>query len=122
MYIKDKIVLHGMTWEAADDIEWNIIGSFQTSDSNTNGYYIVRWTGNTYTLQGKYTCHAFDPPVINPEGELVFPVKFMTLMRKTSYWYHGPDEAIPVMVIPIGSFLSLESSTWLNKLFFTFRN
>ena len=62
------------------------------------GYYIVRWTDNSYTLQGKYTCNAFDPPVIIPEVELVCPAKFMTLMRKTSYWYHKPDEAIPVMV------------------------
>ena len=28
-----------------------------------------------------YTCHAFDPPVIIPEGELVFPDKFITPMR-----------------------------------------
>ena len=26
------------------------------------------------------------------------PDKFMTPMRKTSYWYHDPDESIPVMV------------------------
>ena len=48
------------------------MGAFQTSDCNTHGYYIVKWTGNAYTLQGKYICHAFDPPVIIPEGELVF--------------------------------------------------
>ena len=46
----------------------------------------------------KYKCHAFDPPVIIPEGELVFPAKFMTPMKKTSHWYHEPNEAIPVMV------------------------
>ena len=45
-----------------------------------------------------YTFHAFDPPVLIPEGELVFLAKFMTPTRKTSYWYHEPDEAIPVMV------------------------
>ena len=28
-----------------------------------DGYYIFRWTGNAYTLQEKYTCHAFDPPI-----------------------------------------------------------
>ena len=39
----------------------------------------------------KYTFHAFNPPVIIPEGELVCPYKFMTPMRKTSYWYHDPD-------------------------------
>ena len=45
-----------------------------------------------------YTFHAFDPPVIIPEGELVRPAKFITPMRKNSYWHHDTDEAIPVMV------------------------
>ena len=72
MDIKDELVLNGVTWVAADDIEYNTIGKFQTIDSNTPVYYIVKWTGNAYTLQEQYTCHAFDPPVIIPEGELVF--------------------------------------------------
>ena len=71
-----------MTWVAADDIEYNTIGEFQTSDSNTSGYYIFKWTGNAYALQEKYTCNAFNPPVIIPEGELVCIAKFMTPMRK----------------------------------------
>ena len=63
-----------------------------------NKSYIVRWTGNAYTLQGKFTFHAFNPPVIIPEGELVCSAKFMTSMRKTSYWYHKLDETILFMV------------------------
>ena len=74
------------------------MGEFQTSDCNTRGYYIVKWTGNACILQGKYKCHAFDSPVIIPEGELVCLNKFMTPMIKTSHWYHEPNEAIPVMV------------------------
>ena len=98
MNIKDELVLHGMTWAASDKIEYNTIGSFQTSDSNMPGYYIILWTGNAYTLQEKYTCHAFDPPIIIPEVELVCTAELMTPMRKTSYWYHDPDDAIPAMV------------------------
>ena len=41
MEIKDDLFLNGMTWEELDDIEYNTIGAFQTSDSNTPGYYIV---------------------------------------------------------------------------------
>ena len=98
MNIKDELVLQGMTQAAADEIEYNIMGPFQTSDYNTHVYYIVKWTGNAYTLQGKYICHAFNPPVIIPEGELVCSAKFMTPMIKTSHWYHNKNEAIPVMV------------------------
>ena len=98
MEIKEKPVLNGMTWSAADKIKYNTIGAFQTSDSNTPRYYIVWWTGNAYILQEKYTCHVFDPPVIIPEGEVVCPAKFMTPMRKTSYWYHDIDKSIPFMM------------------------
>ena len=52
MKIKDELVLQGMTQAAADEIEYNTMGAFQTSDKNTHGYYIVKWTGNAYTLQG----------------------------------------------------------------------
>ena len=83
--IKYELVLHGMTRAAEDEIEYNTIGAFKSINISTPGYYIVQWTGNVYTLKEKYTCHAFDPPVIIPEGELVCPDKFMTPMRKTSY-------------------------------------
>ena len=98
MEIKDDLVLNGMNWSEAESIEYNTIGAFQTIDNNTPGYYIFRCTGNAHTLQEKYTCHAFDLPVIILEGEIVRPEKFMTPMIKTSYWYHETDEAIPVMV------------------------
>ena len=41
MKIKDELVLQGMTQAAADEIEYNTMGAFQTSDKNTHGYYIV---------------------------------------------------------------------------------
>ena len=85
MKIKDELVLQGMTQAAVDEIEYNTMGAFQTSDKNTHGYYIVKWTGNAYNLQGKYKCHEFDPPVIIPEGEIVYSAKFMIPMKKTSH-------------------------------------
>ena len=98
MKIKDELVLKGMTQAESYDIEYNNMGAFQTSNCNTPGYCIVKWKSNSYTLQVKYACHSFDPPVIIPESELVCPAKFMNTMIKTSHWYHEPNEAIPVMV------------------------
>ena len=62
-------------------MEYNTIGTFQTSNSNRPGCYIVRWTGNTYNLQKQYTLHAFNYPGITEE-ELVCPAKFITPMKK----------------------------------------
>ena len=97
MYTKDELVLNRMNQVEADHIEYNTIGAFKTSGSNTPGYYIIQLTGNVYNLQEQYTCNTLDPPVIIPEGELVCPAKFMTPMRKNSYWYHDTDESITVM-------------------------
>ena len=90
--------MQGMNHALAEKIEYNTMGAFQSSEKNTHVYYIVKWTGNAYTLQGKYKCNALDPPVIISEGELVCPAKFMTPMKRTSHWYHGTKEAIPFMV------------------------
>ena len=68
MDIKDGLVLHGMTWAASEDIAYNNIGAFKTSNSNTPGYYVVQWTDNVYNLQEQYTCNSFYHQVIIPEG------------------------------------------------------
>jgi hypothetical protein len=44
-------VLMGMTQVSADEIEEGLFGAFQTSDTQTLGYYIVQWMGNPFTLQ-----------------------------------------------------------------------
>ena len=82
MKIKDELVLQGTTQATTEEIENNTMGAFKTSQYNTHVYYIVKWTGNAYTLQEKYKFHAFNPPVIIPEGELVCPARFMTPMKK----------------------------------------
>ena len=50
---KYALVLQGMTQAAADKIEYNTMVALQNSDCNIHGYYIVKWTGNAYTLQEK---------------------------------------------------------------------
>ena len=82
MKIKDELFLQEMTQASAYKIEYNSMGAFQTSNKNTHGYYIVKWTGIAYILQEKYKWHAFDTPVIILEGELVCSAKFMTPMKK----------------------------------------
>ena len=66
MKIKDGLVLQGMTQSEVDNIEYNTMGEFQTSDCNTHGYFIVKWKGNAYSLLKIYKYNAFNPPVIIP--------------------------------------------------------
>ena len=91
-------VLMGMTQVSSEEIEEGLFGAFETSDSQTQGYYIVQWLGNPYTLQEQYACHAFDPPVLIPTGELVCEAKFWTPMSTKTHWYHEPDIDLHVMV------------------------
>jgi hypothetical protein len=95
----DRAILAGQTWTNAEQIECGAFGAFQTMDtSNTSGYYIVQWMGNPYTLQERHVCHAFDPPNILEEGELVCEAKFWTTTSKGSLWYYEPPNDILVMV------------------------
>ena len=55
MNIKYELFLQVRTQAEEDDIEYNSMGEFQTSDCNTYGYYIVKCTGNAYTLQKNIT-------------------------------------------------------------------
>ena len=98
MDIKDELALTGITWSEVENIEYNTIGEFQTRYSNTTRYFIVQCKSNSYNLKEQYTWHAFDLPVIIPEGELVCTTKLITPTRKIPYWYHEPYEAIPVIV------------------------
>ena len=41
MEIKYELVLNGMDWAPAEDIEYNTIGEFQTNDIKIPGYYIA---------------------------------------------------------------------------------
>ena len=50
------------------------------------------------TYRNVFTCNAFNPPFIIPEGELFCPAKFMKPMIKTSYCYYDPYESIPVIL------------------------
>ena len=54
---------------------------------------MVQCESNTFSILS-----AGESTFIITEGELFFPAKFMTPKRKTSVWYHEPDESIPVMV------------------------
>ena len=42
MDIKEELLLNGATRAESDKIEYNTIGAFQTSNSNTPGYYNFR--------------------------------------------------------------------------------
>jgi len=96
---RDETILNGQTWAVADQIDSGAFGAFQTTDtSHTNGYYIVQWIGNAYTLQERHLCHAFDPPNVIEEGELVCRAKFWTTTSKGSLWYYEPPNDILVMV------------------------
>jgi hypothetical protein len=66
-----KIVLHGLATEAAEKIKIGGIGCFLTNNPDSDGYYIVEWKSEPYTLQEAITLVEYDPPLHLEEGELV---------------------------------------------------
>ena len=55
MEIKDELVLNGMALVVADEIEYNTIGTFQTSDSNTPG--IILFDGQVMHITYRNNIH-----------------------------------------------------------------
>jgi hypothetical protein len=45
-----QMVLHGIATEAAEQIKIGEIGCFLTNDPDSDGYYVVEWTSEPYTL------------------------------------------------------------------------
>ena len=45
------MVLSGIAEAFSEETEFGLSGAFLTIDEETCGYYVVHWTGITYTLQ-----------------------------------------------------------------------
>jgi hypothetical protein len=93
-----QMVLHGMATEAAEQIKVGQIGSFLTNDADSDGYYVVEWTSEPYTLQEAVTLEAYDPPLHLEKGELVSDGQYLNKVLGAKQWYTPPSKPLPTTV------------------------
>jgi hypothetical protein len=81
------VALHGLATRMSEKVQHGNYGAFSTEDPHADGYYIVQWTSDPYTLQEDLQLTDYDPPVIIPAGELVCDAKYLEKVPRTKRWY-----------------------------------
>ena len=62
-------------------------GVFATLDEDADGYYVVGWTSEPYTLQEDIDLEQYDPPIVIKSGELVCDAEFFNKVPGAKLWY-----------------------------------
>jgi len=65
------VALAGITTMMAEQIEIGKFGAFSTLDEDADGYYVIKFTSEAYTLQDEMVLEMYDPPIHIPAGSLV---------------------------------------------------
>jgi predicted Fe-S protein YdhL (DUF1289 family) len=83
--------LNGIAKEMAEGIKEGKIGAFSTEDEETNGYYLVEWKSEVYTLQEYTILTEFDPPLELEAGKLVVDATYLNAVPRAPLWYTKSD-------------------------------
>jgi hypothetical protein len=79
--------LAGMTTMMAERIKPDKYGAFSTTDEDADGYYIVKWTSEPYTLQEDKLLTEYTPAMRIPAGTLVCDAEYYNKVPGASLWY-----------------------------------
>ena len=71
-------------------------GDINTTDTTTNGFYVIMFTSEAYTLQDNTT---IDGGIIT-SGELVFKAQYLCSMQVDTNWYWNQHPQHHVMAVP----------------------
>ena len=80
-------VLESMTLRAALEIKSGNIGTFSTTNDETDGYYVVEWVSEPYTIEEDCTLNEYDVPIELCKGELVVKAKYLNPVPRAPKWY-----------------------------------
>ena len=72
----------------ADEVVAGKYGAFSTNnDRYKEGYYLVEWTDEPFTLQEDILLHEYDPPARIQNGELVCKAKYFEKVPRAKLWH-----------------------------------
>ncbi len=96
---KAKItVLYGIATSVAESICEGSFGAFLTDDKESDGYYVVQWTSDPYTLQNSVQLEEYKPPLHLEAGELVCKARYLHKVPRARQWYTVPTTDLPTTV------------------------
>ena len=62
-------------------------GAIRTNDESDDGYYVLQWTTEPYTLQEDKEIKGYLPITTAYAGEIVCDVVFLNPVPNAKYWY-----------------------------------
>ena len=104
-----QVVLDGMSDNMASLFESGKYGAINTTETSTNGFYVIMFKSAAYTLQENTT---IDGKILIT-GELVVNEKYLCSMQVDTNWYWNQQSKHHVITVPTHTILhpQLEGDT-----------
>ena len=82
-------------------VQSGMYGDNNTADNTTNGFYVIRFISEAYTLQNNTT---IDGQVIS-DGELFVKAKYLCSMQENTNWYWKQQPLQQTIIVPTRTIL-----------------
>ena len=91
-----QVVLDGISDNMASLVELGKYGAINTTDTSTNGFYVIMFTSGAYALRENTTIYG---QIINA-GELVVKAKYLCSIQIDTNWYLNQQPKHHVITVP----------------------
>ena len=96
-----QVVLDVISGNMASLVESVKYGAINTTDTSTNGFYVIMFTSGAYTLQENTTIYG---QIVN-DGELVVKAEYLCSMLIYTNWYWNQQPKHRVITVPTRTIL-----------------
>ena len=96
-----QVVIDGISDNMTSLVESGKYGAINTTDTSTNGFYVIMFTSGAYKLQGNTT---IDGQILIA-GELVVNEKYLCSMQVDTNWYWNQQPKHHVITFPTRTIL-----------------
>ena len=81
------IILHGIESRINERILIGHFGAMRTNDEATQGYYLLKWITESYTIQEDTIMMGVEPQQSAFAGEIIYDAVFWNPFPNAIYWY-----------------------------------
>ena len=82
-----RTILRGVETRMSEKILSIMYGAIRTNDESADGYYVLQWTTEPYTLQEDKEMQGYLPITTAYAGEIVCDAVFLNPVPNAKYWY-----------------------------------
>ena len=96
-----QVVLDGISENMASLVQSGMYGVINTDDTTTNGFYVIQFLSEAYTLQNNTTIYG---KVIS-SGELVVRAQYISSTQENTNWYWKQQPLQQTVIVPTRTIL-----------------